>query len=515
MKWYWKLLIVLGSFIAIVVVVNIGLNAWVKFQLPKIINRENDSAYFITYKNLDISLLNSTISAKEIVIVPKSSLKDTINKAGIYAKVKAVNVQNFKIWDLAFSDKLKARSITVEQPKVILYSRNDKENVRNSVVAPFEKIITVSDIYLNHGDLKIINVKNEKAVLSVHNINFNIDGILINEAVLKDKIPFKYKNYRLNCDSLYYHPNEFYHIKTKKLTSTKTDLSITKFEMLPSYSRPEHVAKMKTEKDIYTLACDSIKVGKIDWGFTDDDFFFHCNSVALEHTAANIYRSKEPADDLTKKHLYNKLLRELKFDLKVDTLKIRNSLLEYEEEKSSDFGAGKLTFNNFNVTATNIRSGFKKTALPDLKIRIDCRFMNASPFKVDWKLNVMDKTDGFNIKGTLTDFEADKIIPFAKPYLNVTTKGMIDKVQFNFTGNDKRNAGIFKVEYDNLKFTIYKKDDRKKKNKLLTFVANIFVKKDTKDKLKEATVEVGRIPEKSFYNLFWRSVEEGLKKILI
>ncbi len=48
MKWYWKLLIVLGSFIALVVVVNIGLNTWVKFQLPKIINRENDSAYFIT-----------------------------------------------------------------------------------------------------------------------------------------------------------------------------------------------------------------------------------------------------------------------------------------------------------------------------------------------------------------------------------------------------------------------------------------------------------------------------------
>ncbi|MGC4041112.1 MAG: hypothetical protein QM710_10095 [Flavobacterium sp.] len=218
---------------------------------------------------------------------------------------------------------------------------------------------------------------------------------------------------------------------------------------------------------------------------------------------------------MAKKHLYNKLLRDLTFDLKVDTLKIRNSVLEYEEEKSFEFGAGKLRFTKFNLTATSINSGFKKTALPDLKIRIDCRFMGDSPFHVNWKLNVMDKSDGFNINGVLTNFEAEKIIPFSKPYLNVTTKGMLDEVRFDFTGNDKMSTGEFKVKYDDLKFTVYQKDDRKKKNKLLTFVTRIFVKKDTKDRLKDADIEIERIPEKSFYNLFWRSIQEGLKKILV
>jgi hypothetical protein len=88
-------------------------------------------------------------------------------------------------------------------------------------------------------------------------------------------------------------------------------------------------------------------------------------------------------------------------------------------------------------------------------------------------------------------------------------------VHFNFTGNDNLSAGEFKVEYDDLKFTVYKKDNPKKKDKLLTFVARIFVKKDTNDKLKATYVKVGRIREKSFYNLLWRSIEEGLKKILV
>jgi hypothetical protein len=514
MKWHWKVLIGLGTMLLLAVILNIGLNLWIKFQLPKIINRENDSDYYITYKNLDVSLWNDVITADEIVVIPKSALKDSINKSGIYAKVKGVKVQDFKIWNLAFSDKLKAKSITVEEPKVVLYKKKAKYDVKKAVVGPFDKIISVSDIYLNHGNLEILSGENNLPLLSVQNINLQIDGVLITETILAEVIPFQYKNYSFRCDSLYYHSDPFYKIRTKKIKSTKSDLKIAGFEMIPTYSRPGFVGKIPKEKDLYTLMCDSINIDKVDWGFKENDFFFYCNTIRLDHVAANIYRSKEPPNDMRKKDLYNKMLRDLKFDLRIDTLKIRNSILEYEEEKSFEFGAGKLTFNSFNLTATSICSGFKKTKLPDLKIKINCRFMNASPFNVNWKLNVMDKSDGFNINGRLTHFEADKIIPFSKPYMNITTKGIIDEVRFNFTGNDKKATGEFKVEYDDLKFTVYKKDNRKKKNKLLTFITRIFVKKDTKDKLKNAHIEVERIPEKSFYNFFWRSIEEGLKKIL-
>lgn len=515
MKWYWKLIIGLGSLILLVAIVNIALNLWIKLQLPKIINRENDSAYFITYKNIQVSILYSTIKAGEIVIVPKAAIKDSVNKSGIYAKVKGVEIKDFKVWNLVFSDKLKARSITIEQPKLVLYSKNKKSNIRKSVIDPFEKVIAVSDVFINHGDLKIIYVKNHKPMLSVYNVNIQLEGILITDQILKNKIPFKFRTYAVNCDSLYYHPNEFYHIKTKKIQSTQTNLDIVDFKLTPAYSRREFVAKIPKEKDLYTLSCKSLKVDNLNWGFKQDAFFFHCNTIKLNSTSANIYRSLEPADDMSKRKFYNSMLRDMTFDLKVNTLKIQNSILEYEEEKSFDIGAAKLIFNPFNLTATNVSSGFKKTTLPDIKIKINSKFMNNSPLFVNWKFNVMDQSDGFNINGKLTNLDAERIIPFSKPYLNVAIKGIIDEVSFNFTGNDKGCEGKFKVEYDDLKFTIYKKDDRKKKNKLMTFIARIFVKKDTNDKLTNAAIEVERIPEKSFYNLLWRSIAEGFKKILV
>lgn len=520
MKWYWKVIIGLGSLLLLIIIFNIGLNLWVKFQLPKIINKKNDSEYSITYKKLEISLLDSNILATEVIIVPKAALKDTINKAGIYAKVKSIKVKDFKLWDVLFHDKIKAKSITIDQPKLILYKKDDKainhsKSIGNDVVAPFEKIISVPNIFLHRGDLKIIYVKNNLAILSVQNINIKLDGIVITDDILKHKIPFQFQNYSVSCDSLYYQPNEFYHIKTKAIVTSKSDLNVSHFEMIPEYSRREFVSKIPKERDLFALSCDTIAVRKIDWGFDADDFFFHSNIVALSHVAANIYRSKQPADDLDKKYLYNKLLRDLKFDLKVDTLKIENSIVAYEEEKSFDVGSGKLSFNRFNLTAQHIQSGFKKEKLQDITIKINCKFMNASPLNVDWKFNVMDKSDGFNINGTLANLDVEKMVPFSKPYLNITTKGVMDEVRFNFTGNDQHDFGDLAVKYDDLKFIIYKKDDRKKKNKLLTFVASVFVKKDTDNKVKEAHIEVDRIPEKSFYNFLWRSIAEGLKKILI
>ena len=520
MKWQWKIVVAVAFLLVLILVLNIGLNWWIKFQLPKIINEKNESSYVITYKKIDVSLLDSNIKANDIVIIPKTALTDTINKSGIYAKVKSVEVKEFKLWSLLFSDKIKARSITINTPKLILYKKSQKtgnysSKVRSSVVAPFEKIIAVSDIYLDHGDIKIIDFHTNAALLSVQNVKLQLNGIIITETILKNTVPFYFQNYAFTCDSLYYRASNFYHVKTHVIKASKSDLIVNHFELIPEYSRAAFVKKIPQEKDLFTVLSTAIVVQKMKWGFKQQDFFFHSQCIALNDLTANIYRSKIPADDLKKKPLYNKLLRDLKFDLKLDTLKITNALLQYEEEKSFDKGAGKLSFNKFNLTATHIRSGFKQQKLADLEININCRFMNTSPLSVNWRFNVMDKSDGFKIKGAIRNFEIEKIIPFSKPYMNVTAKGILNEMHFNFIGNDRKNQGTFSVKYDDLKLTVYKKEDRKKKNKLLTFVANLFVKNDTKKKLKEAQINVDRIPEKSFYNFLWRSIAEGLEKILI
>lgn len=519
MTWQRKVGIGILVLIALVLLLGIGVNIWIKSELPKMISEKNKSPYAISYKTLDYSLIDGYIKANDITIVPKAAVKEDTLKSGIYATVKTVEIKNFQLLSILFSDRIKARSITITSPEVILYKKSEKtvnpKNLRNAVVAPFEKVVSVSDVYLYNGDVKIVYYKNKKAILSVANINIQLEGIRVDEQTLDKKIPFRFDRYSVKCDSLYYRANPFYHFTTKNILATNTDMRIQSFKMTPEYSRREFVQKIAAEKDLFVIASKDIQVKHLDWGFNSEVLFANAHSVNFDGLSADIYRNKLPADDLTKKYLYNKLLRDLDFNMKIDTLKIRNSLLAYEEEKSFDKGSGKLIFNKFNLTAVNICSGFKQKKLADLKIHIDCKFMNHSPMKVDWKFNVLDKTDGFNIRGSILNFDSERITAFTKPYINVTTEGTLNEVYFNFTGNDKVSNGEFAIKYDNFKLVVYQKNNREKKNKFLTAIGNLFVKNDSKGQVKGTKVELERIPEKSFFNLLWRSIAEGLTKIFI
>lgn len=520
MKWHKKILIGIAVILLLVVALNIGLNFWIARQLPHIINEQNDSPYLITYKDLNISLLSQTLKATEIIVVPKSSLDIKAGKPGIYANIESLEVNRFKIWDLVFSNKIVAKNLIVEKPQVTLLQKDGKaiknsKSIRSEVVKPFSKIIYVSDVYLNHAEVKITEIKNNKPILNASNLSLKLEGIFINEETLEKKIPFTYQTYSIDCDSLYYRANAFYHLETGKIATTNNGLKIAAFKMVPEYSRKAFVKAIPTEKDIYAISATDISVHDMVWGFKNEAFYFNTRSIVLDDVNANIYRNKLPKDDLTKKELYNKLLRDIPFEMKVDTLQLKNSKLVYEEEKDFELGAGKLIFSKFNLTATGIASGFKQTKLPPVKIKVKCQFMDSAPMHVNWTFNILDQSDGFNIKGHIYNFPAERLIPFTKPYINAEVKGDLDEVYFNFTGNDNHAKGDFAINYDHLKVSIYKKNDRKKKNKLLTAVANLFVKKDTKDKVKSAEIAVDRIQEKSFYNYLWRSIAEGLKKILI
>lgn len=521
MKVLKKIAVVLLSLALLILLLNLGLDYWISRQVPIIINEKKDSPYTITYSDLDVSLLHRTIFAQNVILRSKTTAVNSKKKNGIYAEIKRVEIKGFRFWSLISSDNIEARSLFLTNPKIIVYQKNEKainhpESIRLKVVAPFRKIVLVSNVYLDDGDLKIMHISNNKPILSVNNISLKLEDIKITDAILKKKIPFSYRTYAFNCDSIYYRPNKFYHLQTNQVQTTYKGLVVKKISIIPQYSRKTFVKIIPKEKDMYTVKANELQIRNMEWGFDKTDrFFFHTNSILIGDATANIYRGKMPPDDPDKKFLYNRLLRDIPFDLTVDTLKVRNSFLEYEEEKSFEKGAGSIAISNLNLTARRLTSAFGMKKVPDVVINATGKFMKVSPMKVLWSFNVLDKTDGFRFKASIGKLSAETMTPFIKPYMNITAEGMVDQVHFNFSGNDKLAKGNFGIDYDDLKFTVYQKKDSQKKNKFLTFVSRIFVKKETKEKVKDTQVEVERIPEKSFYNLLWRTIQEALKKILL
>ncbi|HTO17300.1 MAG TPA: hypothetical protein VLZ83_16160 [Edaphocola sp.] len=515
-----KIGLIIAGIVVLLMAITAGINWWIDSKLPKIILEKNETPYQIQYKELKISLVSKTINATGITIIPKVQEKDSLAKNGIYAAVGKIQIDNFSIYHLLFTNQIKAHTITVTKPIITLFKDSDitinsTKNISSQVVAPFQKIIKVANINLEEGNLFIVNIKNNKTLFSANNVTIQLEDIKISDQTLEQKIPFVYKKYAFNCDSLFYFTDDGYKLSTDKIATTNTGMEVNNFAMVSKFNRVQFVKQLAKEKDLYTLKVDKIAIKNMDWGFKEEVLFFKTNEIVIDQADANIYRNKLPEDDLSIKPLYNKLLRELPFELKVDTLSIINSNMVYEEEKSFDKGAGKIEFSSFNLKATQINSGFQKKKLPDVVIVIDCKFMKRSAMHVDWRFNVLDKSDGFKIKGRILNFETGKLAVFTKPYLNATTEGILDQTYFNLSGNDNIAVGDFALKYHDFKVTFYRKKDREKKSKLKSWIGNLLISDDSDGELVEHEVSVERIKEKSFFNFFWRCIAEGLKKTLI
>jgi hypothetical protein len=520
MKWIKRISIVVVSLVLLLILLNFGLNWWISVRLPGIINRENDSPYQITYKDIDVSLVSRNMTATDIVVVPKSSLDSKKGKAGLYAKVKSVEVNGFGIWQIISGKRIDARSIVIDKPSVTLLKANERaidnpKSISSEVVRPFIKIINVSDVFLNHGTIKITGIAKNKRILDVSNVNIKLEGIAITDQTLEETVPFTFKTYAIDCDSIFYKSSQYYHLVTQKIETTNNGLSVKGFKVIPEYDKQTFARIIPMERDLYAISASDIAVNNMTWAFKKEKLNFHATSVILDDVNANIFRSKAPKDDPKKKKLYSEMLRNIKFPMEIDTLKMLHSRVAYEETTEFGKSPGVLTFSKFNMYVTGLQSGYGQTKMPDVRIKILCNFMETSRLDVDWRFNVLDKADRFNIRGRFFNFPAEALSEFTKPYLNATFKGSLDEVYFNFNGNDDGAKGDFAINYDDLKVAIYKKKDKKKKNKIISAIANLFVKNDTKDKVTNAEISVVRAKDRSFFNLLWRSLEEGLKEILL
>lgn len=369
--------------------------------------------------------------------------------------------------------------------------------------------LIVRNLQLKNSNL-ILGKSNNS--LQFNDLNANLKNIEMNESTIKGKIPFKVGDYGFSTNNFNY-KTQFYRFSASLLKLNKNSAQISNFEMQPTLSRAEFIRKIPTEKDLYNLKVNQISMNG-NWDFASSNPYLNASQLTLDGMNAEIFRSKIPKDDLSEKPFYSKLLRSIKMPMFIQQMTIKNSYLQYEEDTKKSDGPGKLTFDQFNMKVKNLNSGKMKGKPTQVPIEIQCKFMNVSPMNVKWSFDTANMTDAFAISGNISGLPASGINPFIEPYLKIRAVGNISDLIFNFKGNYQGLNGTLKMKHKDLRVSILKETGEK--NKLLSAVANIFVRSDSGKYPESVLVDhVQRDKTKSFFNLFWKGIEEGLKKTLI
>lgn len=353
-----------------------------------------------------------------------------------------------------------------------------------------------------------------KEPLVFHDLNATVNGIEIGPKANTEELSFTIKDYFLTTRNFAY-KTQFYNISLGLLKLNKNKIQINNFAMKPLVSRNQFIKMIPVERDLYDLKAGQV-TAEGDWDLFSDHKFINASHVVIQSADANIFRSKIPKDDPKIKPLYSKLLRSIKIPMNINALDLKNSVLVYEEDTPESMGPGKLTFSNFNMNVKNLNSAKAKGKPTRVDINIHCSFMNLSPLSVNWGFDVADQHDAFTISGKTANLPANGINPFIRPYLHVTaTAGTIQEMLFNFKGNPDGLHGTFNLKHKDLKIAVLNKNNHEKKG-FLTAVANVFLKSSSGSYPESVMVEnVERDPTKSFFNLFWKGIEQGLKKTLI
>lgn len=503
-----KIVYFLGGTVLLLLLAVAGADAYIAYRLPKLLNRENDSPYQISYRDVDVALLTGSVSAQGITVRPR-----TDTAASLHATVKSIEITGVQIFSLLFSDRIRARTLLVNTPKItLIQQKTRKKPVRDDAVQPFSKIIHVNDIVLRNGHFTMLNAQ-KTPVLFARRLSIRIDGITISENTLDETVPFRYTSYAWSCDSLYYRAGKHYDVTIGHIGESEKKLTVHHLHYKPRISKTAF-RSLPMEKDRYDIRARSVTADTLQWFFKGDRIHINISKLQIDAATGNIFRSKLPPDDLSRKKMYGELLRNMNPHLTIGSLHISRSRVQYEEEKTAAKGAGKIWFSNLNLTTGKITGGRNRADLVNLQIKASALLMGKARTEIDWTVG-LTPDDAFTLRGRILDFPANALVPFSKPYMNATFSGDLDGVYFNFAGSRSGVSGDFAMTYDNLKVQLYRKKKPDKKNKLVSALANLLIKNDTNRELATTQISVPRIKKKSFFNLWWRGLQEGLKKIVL
>lgn len=395
------------------------------------------------------------------------------------------------------------------------------ENVNGTIQAGESKPQKKSGSGIGFVKIQKISFKNSNLIydkgkqpLALHDLNTTLNAVEITPKPNNQGLDFKVKEYFLTTRNFAYR-TEFYNLNVGLLKLNKNKIQVNNFAMKPLVSRARFIKMIPVERDLYDLKASQITADG-NWDLFSSQKSINASQVTIQSADANIFRSKIPKDDPKVKPLYSKMLRSVKIPVSVQNLDLKNSVLVYEEDTPESAGPGKLTFSNFNMNVKNLNSAKTKGKPTRVDIKINCSFMNLAPLSVNWNFDVANQNDVFTISGKTSNLPASGINPFIRPYLHVTaTSGTIQEMLFNFKGNPAGLHGTFNMKHKDLKIAVLNKHNHEKKG-VLTAVANLFLKSDSGKFPEAVDVEgVERDPTKSFFNLFWKGIEQGLKKTLI
>ncbi|WP_290792101.1 hypothetical protein [Flavihumibacter sp. UBA7668] len=498
-----------------------------KSRLTNWVTEETDGRYRLSMETLKIDPDKETLTISELVFDPIRA--DTNNATHYRFHFENLIIKNVSVSSLLESSLLELSTIAISGGKLEIQQGTDTRKNLNTVV-PVKKSnrkkralsgLKVDSIQLSQLDIIYTNrKKGQTKVQSVHLdlYDFHTDSLQTNA-----RNPLPAGGFRLSIENIELDlANKQYKLNADQLILKGADhiqAIISKIRVSPSAGNNLEALAGKTpvQQDIYHCSIPEIVIDSVDVRSFLEDSIIRTPLIVLKEPTLKIFndRSRPPATQSKIGKNPHQLIQQLPPGLDIPLMQIENGRIEYREKNKDGTDVGKLVFGYINGNAGPIQKGVE--TIGSLRLDLTARLMDKIPLHARFYFPP-GKNGQFSVNGNLQPFDLTAINPIIQPLTNVEIRtGKAKKLEFNLKGTDLKATGRVLFIYEDLKIDLLKEKNSGEtaKRPLLTLLANqLLVRNHNRfDDRHPHEFEVinERVPTKSFFNLVWKTLFEGLK----
>lgn len=497
-------LLFLGAIIITNILVKNKVENFLLTRLPSHINQK--------HKSISLNTLGGTITVSDLSVLISNK-----NDSLVHTKIAVdkLIVENVSYWDYLVHSIIHIEDVKFKSPHISYYTHKlikEQDSAATSGPIKLYKPIFVEGLSVDNAMLHIYDSEKDSLVLLVKNSNVNFSDIKIDKEIINRRLPVEFKKYKASADSVFVKTNPYENLTVTDFNLEDKKAVFKQIKLKTKYSRTELSQKILKERDHFDLDINKLTVNNIDFGFDDRALFISSDYVTIDTPDLKIFRDKLVNDDLTIKKLYSQSLRELPFQLTVDSVAIDQASIEYTEKVKEENNGGSIYLDRLDAKIANVSNTY--TSPKQTEIDIEGYFMKDTPFKSEWNFDVNNTNDNFIFSMEIGELQAERLNAFTEPNLKVRLNGKTDKIYYTIDGNRNTSTVDLKVKYEDFEVIVLNKKGNKK-NWVLSTVANLFVSEGSEDKnddFREGTVEVERNKTKSVFNFIWLNLSKGLLK---
>lgn len=511
-------------------------------ELRELVPRSTEGLYHLDFTGLSINLLTANASLSNVKLTPDPVVLEKLRllkKApnNVYhielRKLSALNVHLFRM----FKDKkLNIDEIKINRPTITMVNRQMDYNENRAprpLKSPYEYIskvlkeLSVDTVNFREAAFKYVdNNKTKPIVDSIANLNVTLADWLIDKDSAKDTTRmYLLKDIILNLDDYSYAtPDGLYkiHLSEMNFTASTGLLHVDKFELLPRYSEMEFGQKAGYAKDRYSIRMNDLQLAGINLPLYIKKQELFARQMSIGDGAVSVFNNNElekPKEPKMGKYPHQ-LLQKVGSKITIRKLDLYHLNIAYAEFDRNSKQKGKITFENTSGTITNITNAPAEKQKNKLMVAdLTTYMMGQGKLDTKFSFDLLAEDGAFAYSGLLHGLNGPAMNAVTKPLGMIHIKsGVVDELSFDLKANEYGASGNMVFKYHDLAIAVLKKEAGTAwliRQGFLSFLANNLIinpQNPSKERvLSKAVINYKRAPDRSFFNLIWKSLFQGIK----